>query len=231
MAKGTCTIEGCDRKSFAKGWCSAHYNRWRRNGDPGGADVQARRTGCKVEGCDAKHQGQGYCQTHRYRWRSNGDPLVTRPPGAPAGESHSHYRGQDVRYAAVHRRLSKYRGRARDLDCINCGSVADAWAYQFGAPDERICEKAGLPYSTDLSYYQPMCRPCHSQFDALRGWEQPTYFGRGTSFLKRGGRWRAYATLDGKQYNGGRYDSQEEAARAAEMLRSRLLTDWQKAPH
>jgi len=30
----TCDIEGCSKKVFARGWCSAHWSRWRRHGDP-----------------------------------------------------------------------------------------------------------------------------------------------------------------------------------------------------
>ena len=29
-----CSIEGCNKKHHGKGWCEAHYSRWRRNGDP-----------------------------------------------------------------------------------------------------------------------------------------------------------------------------------------------------
>jgi hypothetical protein len=29
-----CLIATCDKKAFARGWCSAHYERWRRHGDP-----------------------------------------------------------------------------------------------------------------------------------------------------------------------------------------------------
>lgn len=34
MSKPTCSIEGCGRDHSARGWCSAHYRRWRRHGDP-----------------------------------------------------------------------------------------------------------------------------------------------------------------------------------------------------
>ena len=34
MAKGTCSIDGCDSGVFARGWCTRHYTRWYRNGDP-----------------------------------------------------------------------------------------------------------------------------------------------------------------------------------------------------
>lgn len=32
MSGAECSIAGCDRKIFARGWCVAHYNRWRRCG-------------------------------------------------------------------------------------------------------------------------------------------------------------------------------------------------------
>lgn len=38
MGKRTCTIEGCDNKEVARGWCNKHYLRWGKHGDPlGGA--------------------------------------------------------------------------------------------------------------------------------------------------------------------------------------------------
>ncbi len=30
----TCKIEGCGKTAFCRGWCSQHYNRWQRHGDP-----------------------------------------------------------------------------------------------------------------------------------------------------------------------------------------------------
>lgn len=29
-----CTVENCERKSMARGWCSMHWKRWRKHGDP-----------------------------------------------------------------------------------------------------------------------------------------------------------------------------------------------------
>jgi hypothetical protein len=31
-----CSIAGCDKKTVGRGWCRAHYHRWRRYGDPVG---------------------------------------------------------------------------------------------------------------------------------------------------------------------------------------------------
>lgn len=29
-----CSIVGCDKKHYSRGWCEGHYTRWRRHGDP-----------------------------------------------------------------------------------------------------------------------------------------------------------------------------------------------------
>ena len=37
----TCSIESCGNKVFARGWCQAHWTRWRRHGDPLAGGVAA----------------------------------------------------------------------------------------------------------------------------------------------------------------------------------------------
>lgn len=34
MSVAVCSIDGCDRDVRARGWCSMHYQRWERHGDP-----------------------------------------------------------------------------------------------------------------------------------------------------------------------------------------------------
>ena len=29
-----CSVESCERKTYARGWCKSHYERWRKHGDP-----------------------------------------------------------------------------------------------------------------------------------------------------------------------------------------------------
>lgn len=41
MAKAICSIDDCDKTAVARGWCPAHWNRWRTHGDPR-ADVPLR---------------------------------------------------------------------------------------------------------------------------------------------------------------------------------------------
>lgn len=218
----TCTIEGCDRKLFARGWCAGHYNRVRRTGELGDAPLGTKRTGCLVEGGEKKHRSLGYCYLHLYRVKSNGDPLVTRRPISPVGEAHPNWCGEEVSYAGLHRRLAQTLGPARHRDCIECGRRANEWAYQYSAVDEKACDKTGAPYSTDLDDYQPMCITCHRRMDARHGFTNPRMLQRGASLNKKTGRWRAYARFDGRQYTNGSYLTRDEALVAAHELRQRL---------
>lgn len=35
----TCSIDGCETRAVARGWCHRHYQRWRRRRDPGEAEL------------------------------------------------------------------------------------------------------------------------------------------------------------------------------------------------
>lgn len=41
MVSRPCSVEGCERPSAARGWCPAHYWRWRKHGDPTGGRATA----------------------------------------------------------------------------------------------------------------------------------------------------------------------------------------------
>lgn len=74
MAIRLCSVDGCDKKHFGRGYCQNHYERWKRNGDP----LRLLRPGgaCSIEGCEAKRFGLGLCRPHYRRLRRYGDPLV-----------------------------------------------------------------------------------------------------------------------------------------------------------
>lgn len=72
-----CTIEGCDKKVMAKGWCSTHYQRWRFHGDPNHEpQKQEKPLTCTVEGCESEYLQNGYCRAHYMRWYRHGDPTA-----------------------------------------------------------------------------------------------------------------------------------------------------------
>ena len=56
--------------------CLAHYDRWRKHGNPGPARIapSVAPDTCTVDGCDRPYSGLGYCAAHLRAWRATGDP-------------------------------------------------------------------------------------------------------------------------------------------------------------
>lgn len=70
-----CSVDGCNRIAFCKGFCSRHYyqQRVRRLG----IEPRAEARKCTVAGCDGSHSGHGMCVKHlaEKRRREKGVPV------------------------------------------------------------------------------------------------------------------------------------------------------------
>src|SRR5690625_7491880 len=84
MPAGVCEVEGCERPHEARGWCKAHYERWRKYGDPL-ASTRAVRGGREMEGWERRHYAKGWCRAHYERWSKHGDALVASTRAAGGG--------------------------------------------------------------------------------------------------------------------------------------------------
>jgi hypothetical protein len=76
MQETTCKLEGCEGAKAQLGWCTMHYQRFKKYGDPGPVGPYRRRahTGiCEVEGCERQYKGHGLCDMHIRRKRKLGD--------------------------------------------------------------------------------------------------------------------------------------------------------------
>ena len=171
MDKRTCTIEGCERELRARGWCSTHWLRWKKHGDP---NVGARVTlsECGVDGCDRKPTRRGMCTLHYGRWKRHGDPLAFRPDAirgcSVEGCPREHYgRGWCVlhwtRWSKTGDPLEKLphfsplAGRTGDLnpmwagDDVGYGGVHIRLRKEFGPASDYTCHHCDGP-AADWAY-------------------------------------------------------------------------------
>ena len=66
MTEATCSIEGCDSRVLARGWCQRHYYHWKRHGDPGPARGWRPRGAfgaCATDGCNGVARRNGLCDS------------------------------------------------------------------------------------------------------------------------------------------------------------------------
>lgn len=87
MSKATCSIDGCDRVTVARGWCRPHWKRWHRNGHPLGGNASRITPGgpCAVDNCDKTSEKNGMCSNHYRSKLKYGDPTKAkriRPSGS-----------------------------------------------------------------------------------------------------------------------------------------------------
>lgn len=82
-----CKVEGCGRLVAGRGWCSTHYSRWRRTGDPQSEipvpSGAVRSQECRVSPCDGVLYSKGLCEPHYRRSRRTGTVGADRAVGAP----------------------------------------------------------------------------------------------------------------------------------------------------
>ena len=71
----TCSIDGCTRRHKAKGFCGAHYFRFRTYGHPLNGGPERRRAGpcCLVINREAKPKALGFCNKHYEKFKKYGD--------------------------------------------------------------------------------------------------------------------------------------------------------------
>lgn len=100
-----CRIDNCNGNAARssggrRGWCAAHYIRWKKHGAVTGGRVAPRSKDgpCSVEGCQNPIKARGYCSSHHHRLQKYGDPLAGRAAlGAVRAwlEQHISYGGQE----------------------------------------------------------------------------------------------------------------------------------------
>lgn len=78
-------------------------------------------------------------------------------------------------YQAAHKRLTRTRGRAKTLPCVDCGQPADSWSYNGDSALEQTGTTASnshgkvimahVTWSPDPADYSPRCSADHIAHD------------------------------------------------------------------
>ena len=71
-----CSIQNCNKKGYARGYCAMHYSRFMKYGDP----LYCKRPNvnrhppekCTVEGCNKPYKARGFCINHLAKARDAG---------------------------------------------------------------------------------------------------------------------------------------------------------------
>lgn len=82
--ESTCIIDGCPNPPCnVRGWCNAHYLRWRKYRDP--LHPKKERKPCSVDGCATLAAAHTFCYKHLRRFKLYGSPTKGRPEQVTPG--------------------------------------------------------------------------------------------------------------------------------------------------
>ncbi|MCE5211876.1 MAG: hypothetical protein LLG40_10015 [Deltaproteobacteria bacterium] len=72
-----CSVEQCERKTYGLGFCSAHYQQFKKYGHIIRKTLKNQNKGklCKVDGCGLPSKNNGYCNRHNDQMRDHGEIL------------------------------------------------------------------------------------------------------------------------------------------------------------
>src|SRR5258707_13303564 len=68
----TCSANECQRNAYAREFCTMHYHRYRKHGDPE-KTLRSRFRSCSVAGCSEPHKSWGRCDHHYELARQQGE--------------------------------------------------------------------------------------------------------------------------------------------------------------
>lgn len=226
-----CSIEGCDNPHRARGWCAAHYARWKNHGDPLAEVHTPSPEQCSVDGCENPCVARGYCNGHYVRWKRSGDA------GADLIAQH---RSPDRNPEAAFAARTQIEGECliwtgwKDRDGYGAIRVAGKHLAAHRYAWERAHGPIPEGMMVDHICHNPGCVNVHHLRLATRAQNGANRKGltrngsaSGVRNVQRSGkRWAVQIRHNGRRYRFGTYSTIDEARVAAERARAELFGDY-----
>lgn len=77
-----CYIASCNMPTVARGYCGAHYKKFKKYGDPLTNHIKVRSSAlCEITDCDGVVHYRNWCKKHYTRWKRYGDTSIVKPKG------------------------------------------------------------------------------------------------------------------------------------------------------
>ena len=120
---------------------------------------------CTFPACDRDQRRNDLCDPHSLQLKRWGYllPIGMKPRNPKQAKEH-----YSESYTAVHHRLRSWLGPASQYVCVSCGESAKDWSYNGKDTSPLIGDVRpgrSAEYSSDLTFYEPLCRGCHTKRD------------------------------------------------------------------
>lgn len=217
MVDRICSGSNCDRLARTRGMCQKHYVRFWKHGTTDDPTPHVQRA-CSHQDCERPSAGLGLCKMHYKReWRKK-NPTRVRP-------TREEFFWSKVEKSA---RCWIWSGQTNLQGYAVIGNTqAQRFSYELlvGPIPEGmwVDHRCHNPLCVNPEHLRPVTPAQNGQ--NLRGAKNSSKSGvRGVSWDKEKQKWVVFVGHNYRKYNGGRYDSIEDAERAAIALRNRLHT-------
>lgn len=159
-----CSIDGCKNASRKRGWCSMHYRRWFRHGNPDTV---------KLKGWFSRSPEDKARKSALTTGRRHAPEIRAKISAANKGkaglraETNGRWIGDNITYHGLHKRLESQREKPSNCEHCHRADKKLSWAWNHDSPVESTrLDTHGRSYSIDLCDYIALCYSCHQRYDS-----------------------------------------------------------------